>query len=543
MRFLPLLLLGPFFWAQEVPLFEQIGDPQWDEPTYDAGGFSYHIVADDFAIPFDATVTRWVIYGDFPMNRELPLQNIALLLMADNNGAPGTILFAETYADVALQEDDSIVLPADLDLESGTYWLAVYERFDGNVNLPESYGWRGAPGVTYGGDYHISEGGGVGPGSWFPSAERFQEPARLFFEVHGIPSIGEIPAPSFITDRDVWIDDQGKINVWCPNPNADGFVKGQTVKMGYVFNLVQDCMVLSTATATPATYPKVFKFPVGVPEGPYTIEVSRVLIFDFSKRQAFGSVKVISGPALTGNTPVISTDYREVQRWLLHVPKVSGGFKGRLVLNNRFPDLPVVISIAGFDASGNYIKGSVRNLSVVGNLVEVPIYPDGSANSVFESGFTDQISHIGLFEPNNQNYLKASLIYSSVQDNALTATVPEAALTDGTAVGQDFIMEARQNDSFWDGVALLNLTGQDSVQLKVEQRRISDKSLVKAETLSSVSPGDKNLVVLSSLFPFVANTYYQIQATNGVRFQVLGLRGTTQAAPPLMTSSKIGKVK
>jgi len=228
----------------------------------------------------------------------------------------------------------------------------------------------------------------------------------------------------------------------------------------------------------------------------------------------------------------------------LHLPKVGGGFKAKVSFFNRFPTVPSVIWVAGFDVNGNYIPGTQKQLAIVGSRASFSLYPDGSGGSLYSAGLQDEVSHLGLYEPGNSAYVETSITYESVMPDALTATVSEANLKDGVLVGSEFIVESRPSSSYWDGVALLNLTGSESSSVKVTLVDAETQTPIQTRNLTTVAPGSKSLHVLSDLFPQASSDhYYQIEADPSTPIQVLGLRGTLVSTPPLLVGSKASKVK
>lgn len=545
-----LVLFGGMVFGQDVVLFEQDGQVQWSDTSVEFENEAHRLLADDFNVDVNVRVTRIAISGTMPEERLASISRVRVRVMRDESGLPGPVFWDQTFDDPDEDKDGSLMLSVDeLVLDAGGYWLSVSEALPrGDSRAP--WRWNGADGVLFGRDYAISSDSGSGPSIWRYSSEVYGEgypPASLFFRILGEPAPdlfdSRVPPPSFITDRDVWLDEQDRIVVWCPDPNADGAIQQPTLQRGYTFRLVQDCRILESVTATPSSYPNVFRFSSPVPDGPYTIEVAR-FFQGANKRATEGIPRVYAGPDLASSDTVIATETRNIGRWLLHLPKASGGFSGTVTFFNRFPEIPAPIWVAGFDATGALIDGTRQQLLIVGQVQTLPVYGVGGEEGLFDAAHADRISHLGLFEPRNAALVQASLTYRSLEEDALTATVDEVSLLDGALVGAGFTLDARPAEVYWDGAALLNLTGSAPVEVTVALVDPAGQVLAHRE-LDPIAPGSKQLLVLSDVFPQSGRVagYYTLSSEGDVPFQVVGLRGTLVSNPALLVNTKVSKVR
>lgn len=358
-------------------------------------------------------------------------------------------------------------------------------------------------------------------------------------------SNGFLSPPAFVDESRVWVGEDGKIHLLLPDPAADGWDRFGDAELVYDIRLVVGCDTLWQDRVFSRTYPYEFSIPAAVPQENYEIHVLRR---EGASKQG-GLVSdgtVIVGPPQSGSASQIATEYLEVDRWLLHVPRKSGGFRGIASFDNRFPETPAKIWIAGFDDSGQYVDGTAKALLVVGPRAEIPVYPEsGATQALFNSTLVDQVSHVGLYEEYGKKQVQAAITYQNITDpDALTATVSESRFAGGETVGSYFVLEARKSESYWDGVAILNLATSQAAQVEVVQRRAADDSEVERHSLGTVEPGQKQLAVVSDLFDFCSDCYYSIESSStATPIQVLGLRGSLGSQTPVLVGSQVTKKK
>lgn len=350
-------------------------------------------------------------------------------------------------------------------------------------------------------------------------------------------------APTFIDEQNVWVDAQNRLRILCPHPNSDGLDPSGEARLEYVIRIMRDCTEYYSTSISKSLYPYIFSLSFEIPFDDYSIIMARRT--GVGKKKATSPGTVIIGPTSGSSASSIPSNCVEIDRWLLHVPKVSGGFTGRVAFNNRFPELPARVWVAGFDASGNIIEGTQTPLIVVGQKPEIGIYGSTAAGeALFNQGLQDQISHIAIMEENQSRLVDLSITYQNLDPTSLTATVEETDLRDGTSVGSQFILEARKSAEYWDGVAVLNLTQVQSSVVQAVFRSASDHHELARIDLGQVGAGEKALFVLSDLFAFRKDAYYTLETTDPTqKIQVLGLRGSSGADSPLLVGSSVFKSK
>lgn len=352
-----------------------------------------------------------------------------------------------------------------------------------------------------------------------------------------------LPPPLYLSDESVWVDGDGKLNFLLLNPNADGLVTNPSARVIYDISLNLGCNELYSDQFSATGYPALFQPNWKVPSQPYEIHISRIDLAS-SKRDG-GSGTVLVGPPLGSGFSQVPSDPVEIKRWLLHMPKLASGFEATLTFHNRFPDLPASVYVVGFDAAGKVVANSQKKVAVIGLRPQTKLYRNVPGEPfLYESSFKDKISHLGIVELGGTRYVSLSLSYKSLTTDAMSATVAEADLEKGGTVGSQFLLGARESLLFWDGVAVLNLTGKKAVQVHVNLHKRADDSLLESKALEDVPPGSKRLVVLSDLFFFQPDTYYSVEtASSGQQIQVLGLKGTLVEIPPLMVTTPVVKKK
>ncbi len=139
--------------AQEQLIFEQKGDPERLNASYDAGGFSYSIVADDFVVWHGATLTRLEVEGGYTQGRTQPIGELVVQIYVDEDGLPDPErpMYTQSFRNPDNDMDGDFQLNfASVSLEDGEYWLCIFERFLETSADPPAWAWAGAKGVSYG---------------------------------------------------------------------------------------------------------------------------------------------------------------------------------------------------------------------------------------------------------------------------------------------------------------------------------------------------------------------------------------------------------
>ncbi|MCB1050715.1 MAG: hypothetical protein KDC71_08945 [Acidobacteria bacterium] len=350
---------------------------------------------------------------------------------------------------------------------------------------------------------------------------------------------GYFAPPSFVDESSLSLTSSNRLELFLVDPNSDGWDRFGQEQLGYNLSIVQGCDTLYSTTVMSSDYPVRFEVPFNLPTSAYTVELARTVVG--GKRDGMTSNgTVLVGPVPGSGSQTLPTDFASLERWLLHVPKVGGGFKGEVFLENRFPDLPATIYLVGFNANGVRV-GNVKLLTLVGSSAAIPIYPDGGREGLFEEELLDQVSHLGLWEPGNKKWVTGFIQYRSASAaNPLPALLKEQAFDQGQKVGTVFSVQARSSENYWDGVAILNLRSSQNVQVAAVLRKIAGDTEVGRVNLGTIGPGKKLLSVLTNQFPYQADTYYSLEATQG-SFQVVGLRGNLVST--LMVESEVVKKK
>lgn len=366
------------------------------------------------------------------------------------------------------------------------------------------------------------------------------EPVPSPREVSAAAMAKTLTPPLFITEDHLRMTSDNHLEIMLPHPNADGWDSSGRENWRYVIRIMRGCNEYVSSTVTRNAYPALYRTPFEIPFDDYEVQIARQTTFGPKRDLSQGTV--IVGPPSGTKPSAISDDFVEIERWLLHIPRKSGGFEGSLTFHNLFPETPAKIWVGGFDIEGNPVPGTARPVLVVGQRPEVPIY--GDENALFETAFQDQVSHVGLYEEDGKRLITTALTYKHVEENALTATVNEVDLINGDTVGSQFVMESRKSEAYWDGIAVTNLAALAQANVRVVLRRLADGSQVASESLGSVAPGSKTLHVISDLFTFQPDVYYTVESSGAVgTIQVLALRGSLQSSTPLLVGSSAFKTK
>ena len=166
----------------------------------------------------------------------------------------------------------------------------------------------------------------------------------------------------------------------------------------------------------------------------------------------------------------------------------------------------------------------------------VSLYGEGQDDLFTDTVLLDRVSHLAIWDPTNLT--DVGLKYVSIQ-SGFGAWVNEVRIELGQENGQIFRMTSGiPNQSFYDGVAILNLKVTDTVDVHVW--RFDEAGNDAGDVaLGSIPAGGKLLSVLSFEFGTSKpnpNYFIQAQSENGnPSIQVLGLTGSTDNAffPPL----------
>ncbi len=337
---------------------------------------------------------------------------------------------------------------------------------------------------------------------------------------------GLLTPPNYLTPQDVWVNQSGKISVSLRHPNADGWDRSGEMDLQYAVTLVSDNEPLTAEIiiSDEDVFPNIVVFDV-LPEGDYQIRVKRVVDGPgYSGSERFSGALFLPGPSLSVGYG-IGTSHRFIDRWLLHLPKKSGGFVGRVSFVNRFPTLPAVVRVIGFDEQGQLVPGADRSLQVIGVRGEFDLY---GGEGVLPASLQDRVSHLGINEQGSR-YLQASMTYVHEQTESISK-MKEINLSSGSS-GSAFLLpptRAGSIDTKWDGMAVLNVRNDNDVRIFLDQRLHSDGSetTLSSRLLGDLCPAGKLLYVIDEgVFPYVDDAYFVIRTEENAPVQVIALHG------------------
>ena len=328
--------------------------------------------------------------------------------------------------------------------------------------------------------------------------------------------------PMFLNAKNFWLDDMGDLHMLFPDPNTDGAsldpaskpeVYGITLRQ-YCNAYVSDFVSLEEGEA----WPKLMVVPAeNLPRGDFQIAVFRSnLGTGYQTRENSSDLVVVHGPTTSPDASEPSADYAAYQRWLLHAPKQAGGFGATIKVENLAPDTDSNLQLVGFDSTGNML-GAEPITTGGGQTVYHVLYGD---DGLF-ADLLDQISHIGVHDPAGNT--RVSLRYTATASQ-FSAWTEEVDLREATVLGDLLEMEGRTNETSADGVAVLNLRSDESVQVWLVYRDRDTGTAIDEVALGTVAPGGKLLAVASDQFTFLAGAKYTIETRDPqARVAVLGL--------------------
>ncbi len=325
--------------------------------------------------------------------------------------------------------------------------------------------------------------------------------------------------PTFISQAQFRFDEDNNLVATLPHPNSDGAHPSSGAnELVYSVTLRQNCEYYQTYwayTEGAEAWPKRLVIPGNtLRQGDFHIVVVRHWNFDWDTRFRSDEV-VVNGPKITENQGP-STQTADYHRWLLHAPKLSGGFSGLVKLGSGELEESLTCSLVGFDQEGNWLHTRQITLQP-GETVYRDLYGELGLFGDFE----DQISHIAIYDPSN--LIDVSLRYTSVVTGFGTWT--EAVdFRDGKLVGDSFEMEPRTGEAYQDGVAVLNLTSGKATKVWLAQRDAVSGEILAEVELGTLEPGAKMLSVASNLFEYAPGAKYSIETRHPSHsIQVMGL--------------------
>jgi len=327
-------------------------------------------------------------------------------------------------------------------------------------------------------------------------------------DIEGQPQI-----PDYLDQTNFWIDDSGYLNCVFPDPGIDG---EDTTNLYYVTWIEVECQVANGRTLVGGSgWPVVIQIPASeVPTVPWTVQVARARLDADGNITSQSTNFGITGPTRARTTIDFSTQISRIRRWLLHVPKLSGGFSAEIKLTNRHPDQSADIRLAGYSADGSFL--AEENVSIDNEeALYLPVYGE---NGLF-SAFLDQVSHVGIVD-NLGDLTHASIKYTGLSSN-FGSWLSETDVGDGSSTGTVFEMDGRSSSDYIDGLAVLNLLGESASVWLVQLSRGGD--VLDEIFLGDLPKGGKLLSVISEKFPFEQGSRYRIEDRQGQHIQTLGL--------------------
>ncbi len=332
--------------------------------------------------------------------------------------------------------------------------------------------------------------------------------------------------PQFIDEANFYATDQGELACYFPDPNSDGSDRTGLNKLVYVVQLEDPvaCEVFIGPVEIDADeWPTIVKIPGSdIPTNNYLISVRRRLIVaGAGKRNEDSGARLAIGPDLGAVTP--PTSRLEYNRWLLHLPRKSGGFDGLIQVINPNRQDAVTVLLGGYSATGE----PLTSMAVVMQPDETRTYElyGSGANGLF-ADFEDQISHLAIWDRTSQTTVSLQYL-SRVSDYGVW--VDEVNLKTQQATGSQFEYQATSpSDDYFDGIAVLNLTSEITPEIVITRVDPATGQQRGQISLGTLEPGHKRLNVLSGAFTgFIPNAIYTIEAMGADQgaIQVLGLSG------------------
>ena len=328
-----------------------------------------------------------------------------------------------------------------------------------------------------------------------------------------------LTAPEFIDAGALSVSETGALRILLPNPNADGWDVAGTAQMAYEITLFTSefAPLTSFSISGIETWPYLLETSFRVPETPYQVAIIRTAARPEGEQGS--AARILEGPQIT-----IASLHKmsDIDRWLLHVPRESGGFLGRIIIVNLLPETTRSIALTAFSESGAELQ--TQTLKINGLRLSLDLYGEAG---LFAGVARDRISHIGVTESGGGRSARVKMVYRHHRTGASGQTV-EMSLSDGVS-GSAFLLDAMAGtEASFDGLALLNLRHQEPIRIYMEEYGENDEQAERAQPilLGSIPPGGKRLHAINGQWrKETTGGWYRIYSENGAPFQMLGLSG------------------
>ena len=514
-------------------IFEQTVDPLPDDGWLSFQAFDQlQVIAEDFQVQETTDISRVIAYGGYQAGRTMSMEYAMLEIFSDAQGLPGQSIYNEMFQNPDSGMSGMLELaPSDLTLQPGRYWVSVYEYSDNSASSFPKWFWFFFEPSSFGSPAAFTLDGE----SWF-EAQNSNElgigTTSMVFQVYGgSDPVSETPTisfPNFLSATNFYNDANDNLFCQFPDPNSDG-AYGGSGRLAWEVRFTENCELLGSALIDQASYP----FGISVPhpsEGLYFIECRRVVV---------GGKRDETSPPYVQPGPNASNPSNEINpRYVLHVPKIGGGFKGVLRIANPNPVDNAAMLLLAYNAAGQEVSSVAISVPAGGNrsygIYEAPA--NVSVNATYFSGFRDQLAFVEAREIKS-DLTEVLFSYYSLA-SGVGADVAAAKASQGESVGLEFTMQSGNPSSdYWDGVAILNLD--DATANVWVMQKDSGGNLLGERLLGNIAPDQKLLSVVSELFPFVPYSQFTIESRNGVYIQVLGLNGSFDNA--VFKDSKVSK--
>jgi len=324
----------------------------------------------------------------------------------------------------------------------------------------------------------------------------------------------DVRPPYFITPDALHLEANGDINIDLPDPDSDGAV--DLDNLGYLVSVLQRGRILDgPILVTPpsiTSWPSRVTLPAAsLPAGSYSIGLRR----GTSLVEASDEL-ILPAPTTTNTLPDTTTG--AFTRWLLHIPRLSGGFGTAIQMSNRHQESSVEISLVAFDADGSFLATETRTLAPA-MVTTYTLY--GNAEDDLFPTLVDQVSHIAVWDPRGTT--RTALAFTGLT-TGFQAVYPEVDLGRGEIAGAAFTVRGRPDATTDEGLAVLNLTGSEPAEVALRQIDAITGDTIATVTLGTVPAGGKRLFLASDLTGFIDGADYIVETTDpNARIQLVWL--------------------